>query len=151
MSHLEEAFALAWRVYGDGTRLTREHRFAPPRRWRFDFAALSDRVAVEIEGAVYSRGRHTRGSGYVKDADKYNAAAALGWQVVRIPGPALDDPAAVCGLVRRVLRRRRRERWPGLRTQLQAAHVREMACACRTRAAVLPQRARVGRARKRAA
>ena len=146
MSHLEDTFALAWQAWGDGTRLVAELRFAPPRRWRFDFADPVTRTAIEIEGGVWARGRHNRAAGFLADAEKYGTAARLGWQVLRIPGPALDDPAAVVGLVRRVLQRRRRERWPGLRTQLQAAHVRALAQACRKRAAVtLPTRARVQR------
>lgn len=38
---------------------------------------------MEIEGGVWSMGRHTRGSGFVKDMEKYNAAASLGWRVFR--------------------------------------------------------------------
>lgn len=50
------------------------------------------------------------------------------------------------GVVVTVKRVGRVQRSPGLRTQLQAAHVRALAQACRKRAAVtLPQRARVQR------
>ena len=38
---------------------------------------------MEIEGGVWSGGRHTRGIGFVKDMEKYNAAASLGWRVFR--------------------------------------------------------------------
>lgn len=68
-----------------------EFAFAPPRKWRFDFAFIADpvglppvRVAVEVEGAVWTRGRHTRGSGFVKDMEKYNTAATLGWRLLRV-------------------------------------------------------------------
>lgn len=60
-----------------------EFKFHPERRWRFDFAWPENKVAMEIEGGVWSRGRHTRGSGFVKDIEKYNAAASLGWRVFR--------------------------------------------------------------------
>ncbi len=60
-----------------------EFRFHPTRKWRFDFAWPEHKVAMEIEGAVWVRGRHTRGSGFVKDMEKYNAAASLGWRVFR--------------------------------------------------------------------
>lgn len=61
-----------------------EFRFSPPRRWRFDFAWPSAKVALEIEGAVYAAGRHVRGSGYESDCEKYSVAAVLGWRVLRV-------------------------------------------------------------------
>lgn len=61
----------------------REHRFDPKRRWRFDFAFPDQMVAVEIEGGVWTGGRHTRGKGYAADLEKYNAAALAGWRVFR--------------------------------------------------------------------
>ena len=60
-----------------------EVKFYPERRWRFDYAWPERRVAVEIEGAVWVQGRHTRGSGFVGDMEKYNAAGKLGWRVFR--------------------------------------------------------------------
>lgn len=60
-----------------------EYRFHPTRKWRFDWAFREHKVAVEQEGAIWVNGRHTRGSGFVKDIEKYNAAAALGWRVLR--------------------------------------------------------------------
>lgn len=60
-----------------------EYRFAPPRKWRFDYAFPKEKIAVEIEGAVWVQGRHTRGSGYIGDMSKYNCATRLGWQVYR--------------------------------------------------------------------
>jgi very-short-patch-repair endonuclease len=60
-----------------------EYKFCETRKWRFDFAFEKQKVAVEQEGAVWVRGRHTRGSGFVKDMEKYNAAALLGWRVLR--------------------------------------------------------------------
>jgi hypothetical protein len=57
--------------------------FARPRRWRFDYAWPQWKIALEVEGAVWVQGRHTRGSGFVKDMEKYNAAVLLGWRVVR--------------------------------------------------------------------
>lgn len=60
-----------------------EYRFDPKRRWRFDFAWPTHLLALEVEGAVWTNGRHTRGSGFIKDMEKYNRAAVLGWRVLR--------------------------------------------------------------------
>ncbi|SRR6266446_2339022 len=60
----------------------REYRFHKTRKWRFDYV-LSASVAVEIEGAIWQQGRHTRGKGYQADLDKYNSATMLGWRVLR--------------------------------------------------------------------
>ena len=60
-----------------------EYRFAPPRRWRFDWAFMEKKIAVEQEGGIWTRGRHTRGAGYVADLEKYNSAARWGWRVFR--------------------------------------------------------------------
>ena len=40
-------------------------------------------IAVEIEGGVWIGGRHTRGKGFLRDIEKYNEAAAMGWRVFR--------------------------------------------------------------------
>lgn len=60
-----------------------EHRFHPTRRWRFDFAIPAKFIAIEIDGGIWTRGRHTRGAGMVADMEKLNAAAVLGWRVLR--------------------------------------------------------------------
>ena len=52
-----------------------EYRFHPTRKWRFDAAFPSEKVAVEIEGGVWKYGRHNRASGFLNDMEKYNEAA----------------------------------------------------------------------------
>lgn len=84
-SKLEDKFALLWRAM-KGPPLVAEHKFHPTRRWRFDFAEPARKVAVEIEGGIWNGGRHTRGSGYEKDAEKYNTATEMGWRVFRLTG-----------------------------------------------------------------
>ena len=82
LSEGEEAFASQLQVEGING-FEREYRFHPERRWRFDFANPGLKLAVEVEGGVFQHGRHTRGSGFEKDAEKYNAAAMDGWMVLR--------------------------------------------------------------------
>jgi hypothetical protein len=72
-----------------------EYKFHPNRRWRFDY--VLDRpnwTALEIEGAIWTRGRHTRGSGYAKDLEKYREAAALGYRVYRFSTQEVLDGTA---------------------------------------------------------
>lgn len=64
-------------------KAVKEHRFHPVRKWRFDVAIPEMMVAIELEGGVYTRGRHTRGSGFIKDIEKYNTATVMGWNVLR--------------------------------------------------------------------
>lgn len=72
-----------------------EHRFAPPRRWRFDFAWPDRRLALEVEGGTWTHGRHVRGRGYERDCEKYNAAALAGWTVLRVTTAMLGDGRAL--------------------------------------------------------
>lgn len=93
-SALEERFARGLRAL-KVLEPQREYRFAPPRMWRFDFAWPEQRFAVEIEGGVWTNGRHTRGSGFVADTEKYNAAALAGWKVLRFTEKSVRDGSAV--------------------------------------------------------
>lgn len=61
-----------------------EYRFHPVRKWMFDYAWPEYRVALEVEGGVWTKGRHTSGSGFMGDMEKYNAAACLGWRLIRV-------------------------------------------------------------------
>src|SRR5882672_4985229 len=64
---------------------TPEYRFAPPRRWRFDWALVEQRIALEVQGGLFlpgGGGRHSRGAALRKEHEKMNAAAALGWRVL---------------------------------------------------------------------
>lgn len=101
-SELEAAFLAFWSTLAPrGTPAPlAEYRFEPTRRWRADFAWPDARVLVELEGAVWSGGRHTRGAGYEADCAKYNRAAALGWKVFRYTSSMLQaDPVGVVNQV----------------------------------------------------
>jgi very-short-patch-repair endonuclease len=85
MSRLEKQFAIYWQGLS-GPKLTPEHKFHPTRKWRFDFAHIEKRVAIEIEGGTWMQGGHSRGRGYQEDCEKYNEAVRLGWRVFRLTG-----------------------------------------------------------------
>lgn len=66
-----------------GLVCVKEHRFHPKRRWRFDYAIPEHKIALEVEGGVWSQGRHTRPQGFLGDIEKYNTATLMGWRVFR--------------------------------------------------------------------
>lgn len=76
-----------------------EYRFHPARKWRFDAAWPAQKLALEVEGGVWSGGRHTSPKGFFGDLEKYNEAAIRGWRVLRVTPKAADTLAAI-GLVR---------------------------------------------------
>lgn len=72
-----------------------EHRFLPPRRWRFDVAWPAHKVAVEVDGGTWIGGRHVTGAGFERDAEKLNTAAVEGWLVLRVTPAMVDDGRAL--------------------------------------------------------
>jgi very-short-patch-repair endonuclease len=60
-----------------------EYKFSKTRDWRADYAIVGTWVLLEIEGGIFSNGRHTRGSGYERDLEKYNTVSALGYKLFR--------------------------------------------------------------------
>lgn len=67
-----------------GIEVVKEFQFHPTRKWRFDYAVPSRKVALEVEGGAWTGGRHTRAQGFIADMEKYNTAALFGWRVLRV-------------------------------------------------------------------
>ena len=80
-----------------------EHRFHPTRRWRFDWAWVEKKLAVEVNGAVYVTGRHTRGAGVEADMEKLAEAMCLGWTVLQVSSRHVRDGRAL-GWIKRLLK-----------------------------------------------
>lgn len=74
-----------------GVTLSREYQFdkhdrrlgGPVRKFRFDWAIESLKIAIEYEGLNSDKSVHTTMDGYTSNTDKYNRATALGWRVIR--------------------------------------------------------------------
>lgn len=105
----------AWRFYSNGLpALTPEHSFHPVRKWKFDRACLPAKVAVEIEGGVFGfgpkcpacgrrqGGAHGTGKQIMRDIEKYNQAAALGWLVFRATPEMIGEATTAMLFVRMV-------------------------------------------------
>jgi hypothetical protein len=87
---------LAFQIQAFGLPIPeREYRFDQVRRWRFDFAWPTFKLAIEVEGLTWEVGRHQRVAGYEADLDKYNAAAAAGWQVLRFTATHVRSGAGI--------------------------------------------------------
>lgn len=93
-------------------RATLEHRFHAERKWSIDAAWPSLLVGLEREGGKFVRvacrcgvkytrfvSRHHEKDGLEADAEKYNAAAALGWSVIRATPRMLTDGRALAALL----------------------------------------------------
>lgn len=61
----------------------KEYQFHPKRKWRFDYALPQHKIALEVEGGVWTGGRHIRAQGFLGDMEKYNTATLMGWRVFR--------------------------------------------------------------------
>ena len=68
----------------------KEHKFWPTRRFRFDFAFVDKKLSIEIDGGVWSGGRHVRGKGFLRDQEKFNMATELGWRTLHYPPQNID-------------------------------------------------------------
>ncbi len=108
-----EASILMWeqlKELGHSCKPVKEWSFCDDRRWRFDFALLPVspavisryKIGIEIEGGVFTQGRHTRGAGFVKDLEKYNFATLLGWRILRFTPTHVLKGEAIA-FIRRVL------------------------------------------------
>jgi very-short-patch-repair endonuclease len=82
-SPLAVKFEEMWKSLG-GPDLSPEFRFHKERKWRFDYCHERTRVAIELDGGIFSKGRHTTAKGFQGDCDKFNAAAEDGFYVFRL-------------------------------------------------------------------
>lgn len=91
-----------------GREPVREHRFHPSRKWRFDYAFPELKIAIECDGGVWMGGRHNRPKGYIKDMEKFNAAAELGWVVLKFTPQQLMTTATI-DTIRSTIQQRSRQ------------------------------------------
>ncbi len=80
-----------------GWDLVREYRFHPVRRWRFDFAFPSVKLALEVDGRGHFAGRMT------SDDEKTNESIRVGWRTLRFPAGQKRRAAEWAALVVEVL------------------------------------------------
>jgi len=66
-----------------GLNYAREYIFHDTRKWRFDFCLLDEMIAIEYEGVVSEKSRHTTIGGFMEDCLKYREAVKCGFKVLR--------------------------------------------------------------------
>lgn len=89
----------------DCTATSAEQRLVPGRRWRADLAWPSHRVAIELQGGIWTRGHHVRGREYEHDCEKMLHAAAQGWRVLPLTWTMLvHNPQEVARLLNEIIR-----------------------------------------------
>ena len=82
-----------WVFHREGTipDYTEEFEFLQDRKFRFDWAIPSCKVAIEYEGVFSKKSRHTNVNGYTTDCEKYNLAMIEGWKVLRYTAKNYND------------------------------------------------------------
>jgi hypothetical protein len=87
-----------WNAYGIPDPVE-EHPFAKEigRKFRFDYAWVGPKIAVEKEGGIWARtrGGHTHPMHILRDMEKGNIAALLGWRVFRFTPEQINKGAAM--------------------------------------------------------
>jgi very-short-patch-repair endonuclease len=74
----------------------------PERMFRSDFAYVSERILLEVQGGIWAAnpGRHNRGAGYQADLSRANLAAILGWKLLAFSERMIRSGEAVATINR---------------------------------------------------
>lgn len=83
-----------------------EFRFDSVRRFKFDYGHLKLKIAVEMEGGIYTGTGHAKTGTYLKDMEKYNMAILRGWLLLRY---AYGQEDRIADDVRKAIERRKKE------------------------------------------
>jgi hypothetical protein len=72
-----------------------QYRIVEGRRFSWDRAYPSQKVCVEVHGAVHVKGAHSTGTGIERDCLKASMAAALGWRCLPVTKTMIESGDAV--------------------------------------------------------
>lgn len=82
-STLEHRFNLTWAAV-HGQPLIEEARLIPGRKFRCDYVHPETKTVIELEGGIWTGGRHGTGKGMEDDCFKYLELTLLGYTVIRL-------------------------------------------------------------------
>lgn len=76
-----------------GIEFVEEYQFMKQRKWRFDFVLkpVKTKIAIEVNGGIWIKGRHNFGKSYEKDLEKINIAQITGWIVLQYTPNTLSN------------------------------------------------------------
>lgn len=75
----------------------------PGRRWVFDFGWERERLLLECQGGIHSRGAHVRGPQYESDCEKAAQATVRGWRCLAFTAGMIADGRAIALLTAALL------------------------------------------------
>lgn len=81
-----------------------EYKFDSLRKFKFDYANLRLKIAIEIEGGIYTGTGHAKTGRYLSDMEKYNTASIKGWIILRY---AHGQEKKIAGDVKKAFEKRR--------------------------------------------
>jgi hypothetical protein len=84
MSKYEEKFRNLWLEIAPSLILARQFKFSENRKFRFDFAHLETKTAIEINGGIWIKSDHSCGHGLIRNYEKINLAITEGWSVFQL-------------------------------------------------------------------
>ena len=89
--NFKRQFEAVWKRCG-GPELETEYQFYSERGWRADYKVVGQMVLIEVDGGIWTGGRHVNPKGFIEDSLKKNMAALMGYAVICIPtGCATDN------------------------------------------------------------
>ena len=89
-----EQYPMFFRLIGDNPSIpdpVEEFKFHPTRKWRLDLCWPDHKLALEIEGGVFTNGRHVRPTGFMKDIEQYNALSIQGYGLLRFTPQQMES------------------------------------------------------------
>lgn len=90
---------LVFQCIADGLKdFEQEYRVDAKRRFRLDLAFPKQKVGIEIEGAIFASGAHSRPLGILRDMEKANLLVLSGWRVLRYTPAEVKYGEALEGL-----------------------------------------------------
>ena len=74
----------------------REWEFCAKRKFRFDYAFVDQKIAIEVEGGRWRyKGAHNTGGAIARDCAKSNLAQTQGWIVLRVFPETLRESSTI--------------------------------------------------------